>query len=103
LVAALTGVKSWISSGANGPDGVVNPFWSKPKGEDGPYSVLDDLHHEVCWKVQRLPSGMTEYTSSGSHHGEVDTSASPTSPTLRIMAQEAAELDARIAADAAAR
>jgi hypothetical protein len=88
LIAALTGVKSYISNGPKGPDGLVNHFWSKLVHVDDPYSVLDDLHHRVCRKVRRLPSGMTEVTTMGSRHGEVDTSVSSTSPTLSLIAQE---------------
>ena len=96
LVAALTGVKSWINTGANHKG---NPFWSKLNGvSDGPYLVMDDLHHKACQKVQRLPSGMTEYTATGVvRHGEVDTSVSPTSPTLQLIAKLRADLEARVA------
>jgi len=97
LVAALTGVKSWICSGAKASE--AGPFWSKLHGVDGPYYVLDGLHHDVSRKVQQLPSGMSEYTADGARHGGVDTSVSPTSPTLRLIAVERAALDARAAAE----
>ena len=97
LVAALTGVKSYIAGKRGGPHGSVNHFWSKVHGQDGPYRILDGLHHEASWRVQQMPSGMTE--SSGGprgiskREGEVDTSFD--SPTLRLIAQEHAAIEER--------
>lgn len=99
LVAALTGVKSFIINRAKEPDGNVNHFWSRIS-RDGPYTVLDDLHHRACLHIGKLPSGMmTVFTGTPSgivmESGEVDTLASSDSPTLRLIAEERAGIKIR--------
>ena len=89
LIAALTGVKSYIAGKAKGVDG-VNHFWSRINGPKGPYSVLDGLHFEASFKVNQMPSGMTEFTANGARSGEVDTSFN--SPTLKLIAEEHAAI-----------
>ena len=107
LVAALTGVKSYISNRAKDRDGGVNHFWTKIHGQDGPYSVLDTLHHDASWKVNQMPSGGTEYIGTPRglqvRRGEVDTSASSSSPTLKLIAEEHAFIVERGRREAEAR
>ena len=88
LVAALCGVKSYITDRAKGRDGEVHHFWSKLHGMDGPYRVLDRLAHQAAYRASTLPSGMVEYigTDTGIVKREADLSGD--SPTLNLMRQE---------------
>ena len=99
LVAALTGVKSYIVT-VEPSRTIGDPFWVEQRGEGeaSVYAILDGLHHEVCHKLDRVPSGRTEFrdTPRGAVavSGQVDASASPTSPTLRLIAEERARIEA---------
>lgn len=93
LMAALTGVKSYLCTVQRGRTSRES-FWSEERGEDevSVYSILDGLHFRAASHVGVLPSGMTEFRGTcegiAVHSGEIDTAASPTSPTLRLLAEE---------------
>ncbi len=100
FVAALTAVKSVICSRAKREDGHKNSFWSKDPSPQGPYAVLDRLHHEACSRVCVQPSGETVYLGvegggivkqdgEGIEEEEGRTSWK-NSPTLRLIAKEKA-------------
>lgn len=88
LIAALCGVKSFIAGKAKRLDGGKNHFWSKIKGENGPYSVLDRLAHEAAYHSNVVPAGGIEYTATptGIRKRELDISGE--SPTLTLMRKE---------------
>lgn len=101
LVTALTGVKSYIS-GVTGNETWDDPFWEQIPAtgtdESGVYGVLDDLHHKASMEIGRMPSGMTMYSATPTgiavEHGEVQTDINPESPTLRLIAEECAKIEA---------
>jgi hypothetical protein len=99
LVAALTGTKSYICTVDQGRT-IADPFWAEERGDDGPsvYGTLDQLHFRVAMRANVMPSGMTVFVGTpdgiGKQSGEVDTSASPTSPTFRLIARERARIEA---------
>lgn len=90
LIAALTGVKSYIGgSPADCPDTLH--FWEDlPDGYEGetPYGFLDALHFEAAQLAGVMPSGLSTFTATGAQHGRVDTEANTDSPTLRRIAEE---------------
>jgi len=100
LIAALTAVKSYVC-GARPDDEAENHFWEVRSGNEGRdvYGTLDSLHFRAAMRVGVMPSGISVYAGTtegiGVRHGEVDTSASPASPTLRLIAQERARIEAR--------
>lgn len=104
LVAALTGVKSYICGARPGNEN-EHHFWEVRSGDDGPsvYGVLDTLHFRAAMRGNVLPSGLSVFgrTAEGVEvrHGEVDTSASTGSPTLRLIAKERARIEAAVADD----
>ena len=99
LVAALTGVKSYIC-GARPEDETKCHFWEVRTEDEGRdvYAILDAVHFRAASHVGVLPSGVTAFigTCEGMavHSGEIDTSASSTSPTLRLIAEERARIEA---------
>lgn len=104
LVAALTGVKSYIC-GARPDDVTENHFWEVRSGDDGPsvYGVLDTLHFRAAMRSNVLPSGLSAFGRTGDgvgiQHGEVDTTASSSSPTLRLIAAERLQIEAAVVDD----
>ena len=88
LVAALCGVKSYISDRAKDRDGGVNHFWSRLHGQDGPYRVLDHLAHEAAFHANTLPSGMVEYIGTDRGIAKREADLSGDTPTLNLMRQE---------------
>lgn len=104
LVAALTAVKSVICSRAKRDDGHKNSFWSKDPSLQGPYAVLDRLHHEACSRVCVQPSGETVYLGvegggivkqDGEGIEDEEVGASWDSPTLRLIVKEKAYIRER--------
>lgn len=99
LTAALTGVKSHIVSIEPGRT-VGAPFWAEERAEDEPsvYAILDGLHFRAAMRANVMPSGLSAYVATTDgirvQHGEVDTDASPTSPTLRLIAEERTRIEA---------
>lgn len=98
LVAALTGTKSYICTLDQGRT-VADPFWAEEREDDvSVYMILDGLHFRAAMKADVLPSGISVFgrTADGIRvrHGEVDTNASPASPTLRLIAEERARIEA---------
>lgn len=97
LVAALTGVKSYIC-GARPDDVTENHFWEVRSGDDGRdvYRTLDSLHFRAASRVGVLPSGITVFGVTadgvGVQHGQVDTQTAPASPTLSLVAEERARI-----------
>ena len=108
LVTALTGVKSYIS-GVTGNETWDDPFWEQIPAteteEPSIYGILDDLHFRASTKVGRLSSGSVLYfatpTGIAVEHGEVQTDINPDSPTLRLIAEECARIEADAAKMAA--
>jgi len=92
LIAALTGVKSYIGGPpAKCPN--TRHFWDDtPEDYEGesPYGILDALHFEAAQIVGVLPSGLSTFTATGAKHGRVDTGAGTGSPTLQRIAEEEA-------------
>lgn len=101
LVTALTGVKSYIS-GVTGKETWDDPFWEQipvtETEEPSIYGILDDLHFRASTKAGRLSSGSVLYfatpTGIAVEHGEVQTDINPESPTLRLIAEERARIEA---------
>ncbi|MEN6643993.1 MAG: hypothetical protein ABFE08_16270 [Armatimonadia bacterium] len=104
LVAALTGAKSYIVTVPYGRS-CDDPFWAEERADDEPsiYGILDGLHFRAAMRVGVLASGLSVFggTADGVEirHGEVDTQASPGSPTLRLIAAERARIEADPADD----
>lgn len=103
VVAALTGTKSYIC-GARPEDETEHHFWAEEREDDvSVYMILDGLHFRAAMKANVMPSGLSAYCATPDgvqvRHGEVDTAASPTSPTLRLIAGERAKIEAGAAAD----
>lgn len=104
LVAALTGAKSYIVTVPHGRS-CDDPFWAEERADDEPsiYGILDGLHFRAAMRANVLPSGMSVFggTAEGIdvRHGEVDTQAAPASPTLRLVAEERARIEAAVTDD----
>lgn len=100
LLAALTGVKSFISTGVDWISGTHHFTETLPSPDydgDSAYRLLDSLHHAICLRTAQIPRGMIVFARAegGVTLGTYQTTEAGGSPTLRLIAEEEAACEER--------